>query len=119
MLAGPPLTTFGSQHPVTPPVDQLAHVSHVALAFMTSGTLNDPDRSEWPLFLTVEETRTKFAPGTRILVAIGGWGDTIGFSAAALTPETRTMFAQNVARMVAATGADGSSSPTQSATSGH
>jgi GH18 family chitinase len=79
---------------------------------MTSGTFNDPDRSEWPLFLTVEATRAKFAPGTKILVAIGGWGDTIGFSVAALTPETRTMFAQNVARMVAATGADGSSSPT-------
>ena len=100
-----------SQHPVTPPIDQLTHVSHVALAFMTSGTFNDPDRSEWPLFTTVGETRTKFAPGTKILVAIGGWGDTIGFSVAALTPETRKTFAHNVARMVAATGADGSFPP--------
>ncbi|KAK3320155.1 glycoside hydrolase superfamily [Cercophora scortea] len=95
------------QHPVTPPIDQLQHVTHVALAFMTSGIFNDPARSDWPLFATVDEVRPKFPKDTKIMIAIGGWGDTLGFSVAALTPETRKTFAENVARMVKATGADG------------
>ena len=74
---------------------------------MSPGLFNDNDRTEWPLFTTVDQIRANFTEGTKILIAIGGWGDSIGFSVAALTPETRTTFAQNVARMVKATGADG------------
>jgi len=95
------------QHPVTPPLDQLGHVSHAALAFMSPGLFNDPTRTEWPLFATVEQVRANFTQDTKVMIAIGGWGDTIGFSVAALTPETRRTFAENVARMVEATGADG------------
>ena len=40
-------------------------------------------------------------------VAIGGWGDTTGFDVAAATDITRRNFAQNVKKMVDATGADG------------
>ena len=42
-----------------------------------------------------------------VQVAIGGWGDTTGFDVAAATDVTRKHFAQNVKRMVEATGADG------------
>ena len=59
------------------------------------------------MFTTVDEVRAKFSKDTKVLVAIGGWGDTLGFSAAALNDETRQTFAKNVASMVAATGADG------------
>jgi GH18 family chitinase len=59
--------------------------------------------------MSVEEVRAKFPQGTKIMVAIGGWGDTFGFSAAALAEETRRAFAEGVARMVSDTGADGSS----------
>lgn len=41
------------------------------------------------------------------MVAIGGWGDTEGFSVAAKTVESRERFAKNVADMVKVTGADG------------
>ncbi|KAK0611076.1 glycoside hydrolase superfamily [Immersiella caudata] len=95
------------QHPVTPPIDQLGRVTHVALAFMSPGIFNDPTRTEWPLFTTVDQVRANFTKDTKVMIAIGGWGDTIGFSVAALTPETRRTFAENVARMVEATGADG------------
>ena len=40
-------------------------------------------------------------------VAIGGWGDTAGFEAAAATDIARRHFAQNVKKMMDATGADG------------
>ncbi len=74
---------------------------------MRSELFNEPGRTDWPMFTTVDEVRTKFSKDTKVLVAIGGWGDTAGFSAAALNDETRQTFAKNAADMVAATGADG------------
>jgi len=74
---------------------------------MRSEIFNDENRTEWPLFTTVEEVRSKFADGTVIQVAIGGWGDTAGFDAAARTTKSRKLFAKNVKAMLDATGADG------------
>jgi GH18 family chitinase len=88
----------------------VSEVTHVAIAFMQSSIFNQRGVSEWPLFTTVEEVRSKFAEGTRIMIAIGGWGDT-GFSKASTTVNTRRLFAKNVKAMVDATGADGKPSP--------
>lgn len=85
----------------------VAGVTHVALAFMRSDIFNDVGRIEWPLFTTIDEVRPKFAEGTVIQVAIGGWGDTAGFDKAARTEEGRKLFAENVKAMLDATGADG------------
>lgn len=77
---------------------------------MGSSLFIEPGRTEWPLFggsTDVSQIRARFPPETKILVAIGGWGDTFGFSAAALDEQSREQFADNVARMVFATGADG------------
>lgn len=41
------------------------------------------------------------------MVAIGGWGDTDGFSQAAASEESRKLFAKNVKVMVDGTGANG------------
>jgi GH18 family chitinase len=76
---------------------------------MQSSTFNEPNPSSWPFFTSVQEVRSKFAPGTAIMVAIGGWGDTAGFSKAARTDESRKLFTKNVKAMVDATGADGTS----------
>ena len=62
---------------------------------------------DWPLFTSVPEVRSKFAPGTKVMIAIGGWGDTQGFSQGAATEQTRKHFAQNVKSMLKFTGADG------------
>ena len=84
-------------------------VTHAALAFMPSRLFNgnNEDRVEWPLFTTVDFVRHFFSPSTKILVAIGGWGDTDAFVHGARTSSTRRQFARNVAAMVQATGADG------------
>jgi len=74
---------------------------------MPSETFNDPTQKEWPLFTTIDKVRPKFAKGTIIQVAIGGWGNTDGFSTAAKTEESRSLFASNVKTMLDATGADG------------
>ncbi|KAI1314031.1 glycoside hydrolase family 18 protein [Xylaria venustula] len=97
------------QHPIIPDDASLrAPITHVALAFMNSNIFNNEQRSSsWPIFMSVEETRSKFELGTKIMVAIGGWGDTSGFDTAARTEESRARFARNVASMVRDTGADG------------
>ncbi|ORY70372.1 glycoside hydrolase superfamily [Pseudomassariella vexata] len=96
-----------SQHPIVPSLDLTSSINHVILAFMGCGTFNEeaPDPS-WPLFMSVSETRSKFKPGTKVMVAIGGWGDT-AFDDAARTEQSRQRFARNVKKMVDATGADG------------
>lgn len=57
--------------------------------------------------MPVDEARSKFSPGTKVLVAIGGWGDSAGFDTGAYSDESRATFARNVAAMVEDTGADG------------
>jgi GH18 family chitinase len=74
---------------------------------MQSSTFNEVQQSEFPLFTDVETVRSQFAPGASIMVAIGGWGDTEGFSKAAATDSSRKLFAKNVKAMVDSTGADG------------
>lgn len=98
------------QHPLPPTgMPEIQDVTHVALAFMASGLFNgkNEDRVDWPLFTTVEQTRHQFSPLAKILVAIGGWGDTAAFEHGARTTSSRQQFARNVAAMVQATGADG------------
>lgn len=85
----------------------VSDITDVALAFMRSDIFNDANRTDWPLFTTVNEVRPKFSNGTTIEVAIGGWGDTTGFEAAAKTENSRKLFAGNVKAMLDATGADG------------
>jgi hypothetical protein len=85
----------------------VADVTHVALAFMRSDIFNDVNRTEWPLFTTVQDVRPKFTKGTVVQVAIGGWGDTAGFEKAVNSERSRKLFAENVKTMLDATGADG------------
>lgn len=99
---------FHRQHYVVPEPSLVSDISHVALAFMQSSIFNEAQPSVWPLFTTVSAVRSQFAKDTAILVAIGGWGDTEGFSKAAATEASRKLFAKNVKAMVDYTGADGS-----------
>lgn len=96
-----------SQHPNVPDPELVSEITHVAIAFMRSSIFNEKKKvPDWSLFTTVDEVRSKFAEGTKIMIAIGGWGD-VGFSKASLTVNTRRLFAKNVKAMVDATGADG------------
>ncbi|KAF3764208.1 response to light stimulus [Cryphonectria parasitica EP155] len=95
------------QHDIIPEDKELINpITHVVLAFVRSEVLLEDDRTEWPLFRSVESARESFAEGTQVLIAVGGWGDG-GFSTAAKNASTRKAFAQNAARLVKTTGADG------------
>ena len=102
-----PSANTSSQHPIVPEYSLTRHITHVALAFMKSDVFNAEGPTEWPLFTTVSETRPKFHNGTKIVVSIGGWGDTVGFAAAARDEASRGRWVKNVAKMVEDTGADG------------
>ncbi|QBZ61178.1 hypothetical protein PoMZ_08125, partial [Pyricularia oryzae] len=54
----------------------------------------------------VGQIRGMFNNGTKVCMAIGGWGDNVGFSKAALTDESRKEFAKNVAATVDRLGYD-------------
>ncbi|SPO06161.1 related to extracellular chitinase [Cephalotrichum gorgonifer] len=95
------------QHVVIPDYALTRHITHVALAFMNSGVFNEEPPQEWSLFTTIPSIRPKFHPGTKFLVAIGGWGDTAGFDVAAESEDSRVRWARNVAQMVEDMEADG------------
>jgi len=94
------------QHNDVPEPALVSQITHVAIAFMQSSTFNQANPSAWPFFTTIEEVRSKFANGTSVMLAIGGWGDT-GFPAAAETESSRKLFAKNVKSMLDSTRADG------------
>lgn len=98
------------QHDVVPGSPLVADVTHVTLAFMSSSIFSVPGTSEWPLFTSVERVREKFPADTAVMIAIGGWGDTEGFSVAAANDDSRKLFAFNIQKMVNYTGADGNRS---------
>ncbi|KAG9506204.1 hypothetical protein J7337_003185 [Fusarium musae] len=96
------------QHDIVPAKSALHDVSHVILAFMRSETFNVDDKpDDYPLFTSVPDVRNRFPGATKVMVAIGGWGDTQGFEEAAKNETTRKRWACQVAAMVTATGADG------------
>ena len=79
----------------------------VIMAFANSSNfVNDPPRDYIP-FKPVLDVRSMFSPETKVLIAIGGWGDTKGFSEGAATPASRELFAKNVAKMLDTHGFDG------------
>lgn len=90
-----------------PQRELVSSITHVALAFMRSEIFNVEGPTEWPLFTTVDAVRSHFSEGTAIMIAVGGWGDTDGFSKAAATDDSRKLFASNIKAMVEDTGADG------------
>ncbi|KAJ4210759.1 hypothetical protein NW759_013063 [Fusarium solani] len=96
------------QHNVVPGKEDTRDVSHVILAFMRSEVFNvDETPDEFPLFTTVNKVRSSFSRDTKVMVAIGGWGDTKGFEEGAKSETSRKRWARQVAAMVDATGADG------------
>lgn len=86
-------------------------ITHVILAFLRSEVFHSDelptDAATYPLFMSVADVRAHFEPDTKVMVAVGGWGDSQGFEAAAANDESRKRWAGQVKNMVDLTGADG------------
>ncbi|KAK0099371.1 hypothetical protein ONS95_003556 [Cadophora gregata] len=83
-----------------------AGIDTVIMAFANSSLFVSPAGNYTP-FEPVSTMRSRFDAGTKVMIALGGWADTDGFSAGAATEESRTDFAKNVANMVNTLGFDG------------
>jgi chitinase len=79
-------------------------VTHVSTAFAASTIFNSG--TWYQPFMPLDQIRALFDDGVQICLSIGGWGDTIGFSAGAKSNETRQTYAQNVATAVKTLGYD-------------
>lgn len=91
-----------------PPPEIGASITHVILAFLRSDVFHaDELHKEYPLFTPIEPVRSGFGPATKVMVAIGGWGDSLGFEAAARTEESRKQWALQIKHMVDTLQVDG------------
>ncbi|KOS19894.1 Chitinase A1 [Escovopsis weberi] len=80
---------------VLPDKTLTAGVTHVITAFAGTTLFNSGE--QYTPFMPLEQVRALFDPDVKVCMAIGGWGDTAGFSAGAATNETRQTYAKNIA----------------------
>ncbi|KAE8377178.1 glycoside hydrolase superfamily [Aspergillus bertholletiae] len=73
-------------------------ITHAVMAFAKSTLFNQGQ--SWQPYEDVNTMRKRFSDDTKLLAAIGGWGDTSGFSDGAKTEESRATYAKNVKAMV-------------------
>lgn len=82
-------------------------ITHAVMAFAKSDLFNSNSTPEYNPFESVKEMRARFEPDTKVLVALGGWGDTEGFGEGSKDDESRERYAKNVAAVVKDGGFDG------------
>lgn len=90
---------------------KLTHINY-AFASIINGEIafryRSPEQEE-PLRQNIKKLTDlrKANPGLKILISVGGWANCAGFSDAALTPESRELFARSGIRIIEKFGFDG------------
>ncbi|ORY71398.1 family 18 glycosyl hydrolase [Pseudomassariella vexata] len=97
---------FDQYHLTTPTKDVTGGITHVITAFANSSLFVGATPGNYTPFMPLADVRALFDNGTKVGIAIGGWGDTEGFGAGAKTEETRKQYAINVAAMATSHGFD-------------
>lgn len=77
------------------------------VGFAKSDSFNAESAPTYKPFEPVESLRERFEPDTKVMFAIGGWGDTKGFGNAIKDEKTIEQYAKNVAAVVQDGGFDG------------
>jgi chitinase len=77
------------------------------MAFAKSDIFNSDSPPSFTPFEPVSTMRGRLAKDAKVMIAIGGWGDSSGFSAGATDNTTRARYAKNVAAMLDSVGFDG------------
>ncbi|KAI1450657.1 glycoside hydrolase family 18 protein [Annulohypoxylon stygium] len=91
---------------ILPGKNVTAGITHVIMAFANSSLFAPETAGTYEPFMSTNAVRAMFDNGTKVGIAIGGWGDTAGFSAGAKTETSRTTYAKNVANMIENLGFD-------------
>lgn len=95
-------------HTANPPNKTLtAGIDHVVMAFAKTTLFNSATLGDYVPFEDISTVRSRFDENTKLMIAIGGWGDTAGFSEGAATNESRRLFAKNVVALCDKFGFDG------------
>lgn len=74
-----------------------AGITHVITAFANSSLFTTDPVGEYTPFMNLTDIRAMFDNGTKVCMAIGGWGDAEGFRAGLASEESRTLYAKNIA----------------------
>ncbi|KAJ5613667.1 hypothetical protein N7528_007321 [Penicillium herquei] len=90
-----------------PGADQTTGIDHAIMAFAPSELFNSDSPPSFTPFESPSSFRKRFGPDTKLMIAIGGWGDEAGFSDAAKSASSMERYAKNVAAMLDANGFDG------------
>ncbi|KAL4757417.1 glycoside hydrolase superfamily [Aspergillus foveolatus] len=90
-----------------PGSDQTQGITHAIMGFAKSTDFTGDAPAAFQPFEPVSTFRNRFSPDTKVMIAIGGWGDSAGFSAGAKDETSREQYAKNVAAMLESTGFDG------------
>lgn len=83
-----------------------AGITHVITAFANSSLFASEPMGTYTPFMDLSNVRAMFDNGTKVCMAIGGWGDTRGFRAGAATEESRGTYAKNIASTLDSLGYD-------------
>lgn len=77
------------------------------MAFAKSDLFNSDSTPQFTPFEPVSTMRGRLPKDAKVMIAIGGWGDTSGFSEGAKDESSRARYANNVAKMLNSVGFDG------------
>ncbi|KAI1497611.1 glycoside hydrolase family 18 protein [Biscogniauxia marginata] len=88
---------YDQWHTATPSKAVTTGITHVVTAFAGTTLFNsDPPQAYTP-FVDVATLRSQFPDDVKVCMAIGGWGDTAGFSVGQKDETSRKLYAKGVA----------------------
>ncbi|KAI0405181.1 family 18 glycoside hydrolase [Xylaria palmicola] len=99
--AGPRFIMYYDQwHTTTLSKDVTAGITHVMTSFANPAIFTTDPPGDPTMFVDSATLRPSFDSGTKICLAIGGWGTTDGFTTGQKTQATRELFAKNVNKVL-------------------
>ncbi|KAJ5885066.1 hypothetical protein N7495_009576 [Penicillium taxi] len=90
-----------------PGTERTEGIDHAIMAFAPSELFDQDSPPAFTPYESTQTARSRYGPNTKLMIALGGWGDEAGFSSAAKDDSTRKRYAKNVASMLDANGFDG------------
>ncbi|KAL1885342.1 hypothetical protein Cpir12675_006988, partial [Ceratocystis pirilliformis] len=84
-----------------------AGITHVVMAFAEPLVFTTDPIGEYRPHMELDKVREMFDENVKISMAIGGWGYLVGFREGARSPESRALYAKNIAATVDSFGYDG------------
>ena len=85
-------------------LDRLSHANYFSVTPNANGTLDTSNVNAVALQQLVTEAHSR---GVQVMITVGGWGLSAGFSALAATPSTRSVFVDAIFSFVSSYGLDG------------